>query len=372
MKSFFIGNTEVKTPIIQGGMGIGISLSGLASAVANEGGIGVISCAGLGLLYSEEKGDYAQKCIRGLEEEIRKARQKTNGIIGVNIMGVLSNYADMVCTAIREKADIIFSGAGLPLDLPSYLTQGSSTKLIPIVSSARAAKIICDKWQKNYAYLPDAIVVEGPKAGGHLGFKKAQLKDENYALESLVPQVLTTISAYKDIKNIPVIALSARDDMHEKEYQEAGFSAYLNKPYTPEQLYSRVNDLLGCAIEMNQPTTQTSDKNAPYNLDMIMVFADNDKDAANQIIGSFISDCKTNFQLLAQHLESHETEQIAKLAHKMLPMFKQLAINDVIPSLLFLEKMPLDTEENKIRESIEKILQEGNNVLQLLEKETRQ
>lgn len=206
MKSFFIGNTEVKIPIIQGGMGIGISLSGLASAVANEGGIGVISCAGLGLLYSEEKGDYAQKCIRGLEEEIRKARQKTNGIIGVNIMGVLSNYADMVCTAIREKADIIFSGAGLPLDLPSYLTQGSSTKLIPIVSSARAAKIICDKWQKNYAYLPDAIVVEGPKAGGHLGFKKAQLKDENYALESLVPQVLTTISAYKAIKNIPVIA----------------------------------------------------------------------------------------------------------------------------------------------------------------------
>ena len=179
-------------------------------------------------------------------------------------------------------------------------------------------------------------------------------------------------SPNQQIKNIPVIALSARDDMHEKEYQETGFSAYLNKPYTPEQLYSRVNDLLGCAIEMNQPTTQTSDKNALYNLDMIMVFADNDKDAANQIIGSFISDCKTNFQLLVQHLESHETEQIAKLAHKMLPMFKQLAINDVIPSLLFLEKMPLDTEENKIRENIEKILQEGNDVLQLLEKETRQ
>ena len=179
-------------------------------------------------------------------------------------------------------------------------------------------------------------------------------------------------SQNQQIKSIPVIALSARDDMHEKEYQEAGFSAYLNKPYTPEQLYSRVNDLLGCTIETKQPTTQTSDKNAPYNLDMIMVFADNDKDAANQIIGSFISDCKTNFQLLAQHLELHGTEQIAKLAHKMLPMFKQLAINDVIPSLLFLEKMPLDTEENKIRESIEKILQEGNNVLQLLEKETRQ
>lgn len=179
-------------------------------------------------------------------------------------------------------------------------------------------------------------------------------------------------SQNQQIKNIPVIALSARDDIHEKEYQEAGFSAYLNKPYTPEQLYSRVNDLLGCTIETNQPTTQTSNKNALYSLDMIMVFADNDKDAANQIIGSFISDCKTNFQLLAKHLESHETELIAKLAHKMLPMFKQLAINDIIPSLLFLEKMPLDTEENKIRENIEKILQKGNDVLLLLEKETRQ
>ena len=179
-------------------------------------------------------------------------------------------------------------------------------------------------------------------------------------------------SQKQQIRNIPVIALSARDDMHEKEYQEAGFSAYLNKPYTPEQLYSRVNDLLGCDIKTKQLVTQVTDKNLPYNLEMIMVFADNDKDAANQIIGSFISDCKTNFQLLAKHLEAHETEQIAKLAHKMLPMFKQLAINDVIPSLLFLEKMPLDTEENKIRENIEKILQEGNDVLQLLEKETRQ
>ena len=185
----------------------------------------------------------------------------------------------------------------------------------------------------------------------------------------LVQQIRKSVN--QQIKNIPVIALSARDDMHEKEYQEAGFSAYLNKPYTPEQLYSRVNNLLGCAITTKQPTTQMSDKNA-YNLDMIMVFADNDKDTANQIIGSFLTDCKTNFQLLAKHLEAHETEQIAKLAHKMLPMFKQLSINKVIPSLLFLEKMPLDTEENKIRENIEKILQEGNNILQLLEKETRQ
>jgi len=172
MKSFFIGNIEIKTPVIQGGMGVGISLSGLASAVANEGGVGVISCAGLGLLYPKGKGTYPEKCINGLKEEIRKARAKTKGIIGVNVMVALSNYADMVRTAIEEKIDVVFSGAGLPLDLPSYLTPESTTKLVPIVSSSRAAKIICDKWQKNYNYLPDAIVVEGPKAGGHLGFKK--------------------------------------------------------------------------------------------------------------------------------------------------------------------------------------------------------
>ena len=102
-------------------------------------------CAGLGLLYPKEKGTYTEKCISGLKEEIRKSRMKTKGIIGVNVMVALSNYADMVRTAINEKIDVIFSGAGLPLDLPSYLTTGSITKLVPIVSSSRAAKIICDK-----------------------------------------------------------------------------------------------------------------------------------------------------------------------------------------------------------------------------------
>lgn len=206
MKSFFLGNIEIKTPVIQGGMGVGISLSGLASAVANEGGVGVISCAGLGLLYPKEKGTYTEKCIVGLKEEIRKARIKTKGVIGVNIMVALSNYADMVRTSISEKIDVVFSGAGLPLDLPSYLTQESTTKLVPIVSSSRAAKIICDKWQKNYNYLPDAIVVEGPKAGGHLGFKRNQLEDFDYALEALIPEVVAIVADYKETKHIPVIA----------------------------------------------------------------------------------------------------------------------------------------------------------------------
>ena len=226
MKSFFIGNLEVKLPIIQGGMGVGVSLSGLASAVANEGGIGVISCAGLGLIYHKLPGDYLTKCISGLKDEIKKAKEKSKGIIGVNIMVALTNYTDMVKTSIAEKVDVIFSGAGLPFDLPSYLTGESKTKLVPIVSSSRAAKIICDKWKTNYGYLPDAIVVEGPKAGGHLGFKVEQLEDERFSLEQIVPEVVSVAASYKDEKNIPVIAaggITTGEDI--RRFLEMGASA---------------------------------------------------------------------------------------------------------------------------------------------------
>ena len=206
MKSFFIGKYEVRLPIIQGGMGVGVSLNGLAAAVANEGGVGVISAAGLGLLYPNTGDSYAQKCINGLRQEIQKAREKTRGVVGVNIMVALSNFSDMVRTSIAEKIDVIFAGAGLPLDLPSYLKEGSKTMLVPIVSSARAAKLICEKWLANYNYLPDAIVVEGPKAGGHLGFKNNQIEDEHYALEQLIPEVVDVARSYTAQKNMPVIA----------------------------------------------------------------------------------------------------------------------------------------------------------------------
>ena len=187
-------------------MGVGVSLNGLAAAVANEGGIGVISAAGLGLLYPTHKGNYQQKCCWGLKEEIRKAREKTTGIIGVNIMVALSNFSDMVRTAIDEKVDVVFSGAGLPLDLPSYRDEESKTMLVPIVSSARAAKVICDKWYTNNRYLPDAIVVEGPKAGGHLGFKNDQIEHEDFSLEQLIPEVVAVAKSYGQLKDIPVIA----------------------------------------------------------------------------------------------------------------------------------------------------------------------
>ncbi len=226
MKSFRIGDREIALPIVQGGMGVGVSLNGLAAAVANEGGIGVISAAGLGLLYPEHKGSYEQKCIEGLREEIRKAREKTFGVVGVNIMVALSNFADMVRTSITEKVDVIFAGAGLPLDLPSYLTPGCATHLAPIVSSARAAKLLCEKWDANYGYLPDAIVVEGPKAGGHLGFRADQIDDENYSLEHLIPEVVALANSYAGRKDIPVIAaggISTGQDI--AKFMELGASA---------------------------------------------------------------------------------------------------------------------------------------------------
>ncbi len=208
MKALSIGNLTASFPIVQGGMGVGVSLSGLASAVAHEGGIGVISAAGLGLLYKKLSKNYTEAGNLGLISEIRKAREKAQGIIGVNIMVALSDFAELVKTSIAEKVDIIFSGAGLPLDLPSFLKSDSTTKLVPIVSSARAAKLICEKWKQNYDYLPDAIVLEGPKAGGHLGYKNTQIDSSEFALETTLPQVVAEVSTFEqlyDVK-IPVIA----------------------------------------------------------------------------------------------------------------------------------------------------------------------
>ena len=208
LKSLKIGDLTAKLPIIQGGMGIGISLSSLSSAVANEGGIGIIATAGIGMNEPDFYTNYLEANIRGLRSEIRKARELTKGILGVNIMVALTNFADLVKTAIEEKIDIIFSGAGLPLNLPQYITEGIKTKIVPIVSSARAATIIAKKWTEKYNYLPDAIVVEGPKAGGHLGFKAEMINDPDHALEKLIPEVVEAVRPFEEQygKPIPVIA----------------------------------------------------------------------------------------------------------------------------------------------------------------------
>ena len=210
------GDLTAKLPIIQGGMGVGISLSGLASAVANEGGVGVIATSMIGMDDPKRAKDPEGADRRGLQKEIRAAKAKmTDGLLGVNIMCALTNYGDMVRTSVREGVDLIISGAGLPVDLPGYLIEVKEelkkdvhTKLVPIVSSGRAATILCKKWLKKFDCLPDGFVVEGPKAGGHLGFKADQIDDPAFKLEALVTDVVSAVEPFREKhdKDIPVIA----------------------------------------------------------------------------------------------------------------------------------------------------------------------
>jgi nitronate monooxygenase len=189
-------------------MAVGISLSGLASAVANAGGVGVIATAGIGWDEPDFESHYREANIRALRRHIRIARARSKGVLGVNIMVALTNYDDLAAVAVEEGADIIFSGAGLPLSLPKFAQGADSPKLAPIVSSGRAADIICRKWSARYSRLPDVVVVEGPKAGGHLGFKPNQVDRREYALEKILPEVLAALAPYEISagRPIPVIA----------------------------------------------------------------------------------------------------------------------------------------------------------------------
>lgn len=203
-----IGNLEAPVPIVQGGMGVGVSLSGLAAAVANCGGVGVISGVETGFYRPDYAANKRTASAAGLVEQLQIARQKSpKGIIGVNIMVALNNYAEMVKAAVDGGADIIFSGAGLPLNLPE-LVAGSDVKLAPIISSGRAASLICRSWLKHYDRLPDAVVLEGPLAGGHLGFSLEQLQDPQApTLEQLIPEVVAALEPFAGPTGpIPVIA----------------------------------------------------------------------------------------------------------------------------------------------------------------------
>ena len=212
MPQLKIGDLVIDKPIIQGGMGVGISLNGLASAVANAGGLGVISSVALGLLEQESKMKYREANIVRLRQEIRTAKQKTDGVVGLNIMVAMSDYNELLKTAVEEEVDIVFLGAGLPLRFPKGYTVDQIKKIkthfAPIVSSARAAQIVFQYWEKSFGRIPEAVVVEGPKAGGHLGFKKDQINNPDFKLENIVPEVIEVIATFEKRlgKKIPVIA----------------------------------------------------------------------------------------------------------------------------------------------------------------------
>lgn len=208
MPELRIGNLVARLPIVQGGMGVGVSLSSLASAVANAGGIGVLSAIGIGFMRPKTQPSLLDACLSALRAEIRKARSLTGGILGVNIMVAGTSFEREVDIAVEEGVDIVFAGAGLPMDLPGRLFAGAKTKLVPIVSSARAAAMLIRRWRERYSHAPDALVVEGPLAGGHLGFRPEQIDDPAFALERLVPEVIAEVKkAEQDAgRAIPVIA----------------------------------------------------------------------------------------------------------------------------------------------------------------------
>jgi len=201
-----LGEHVARFPIVQGGMGVGVSLSGLASAVARCGGVGVVAAAGIGFLRSDYAKLKHQANLEVLKEELTKAKANAQGgVIGVNIMVALVDFEQLVRGALEVGVDVIFSGAGLPLSLPKIKQEfaESKTALVPIVSSPRAAVIICKKWQR-LGYVPDGFVLEGPKAGGHLGFSEEELKNPPDLVE-LLRQLKQAIAPFEEQRDIPVI-----------------------------------------------------------------------------------------------------------------------------------------------------------------------
>ena len=204
-----IGDLAVKTPIVQGGMGVGLSLSGLASAVADTGGIGVIAANAIGMLEKDYFHDGRKANLRVFRREIRTARRKSNGIIGVNIMVAVNDFHELLNVAIEERADLVFMGAGLPIkNIPVKRMRDAGVKAVPIISSVRAAEMIFKMWKKIYNDIPDAVVFEGPLAGGHLGFSEEQIDKPEFQLEYQVPLIVEALKPFETefSRKIPVIA----------------------------------------------------------------------------------------------------------------------------------------------------------------------
>ena len=208
IKPLKIGELTAPFPVIQGGMGVGISLSHLAGTVAACGGVGILSAAQIGFREEGFEKDPIGTNLKAIKKEICKARKIANGgIIGINIMVATQRYEGYVKAAVESGVDLIISGAGLPVDLPE-LVEGSKTKIAPIVSTVKSAKVICKMWDRHYHRVPDLVVIEGPKAGGHLGFSRKQLEiftPKVYDQE--IRQIIELVKEYekKYQKRIPVV-----------------------------------------------------------------------------------------------------------------------------------------------------------------------
>lgn len=231
-KPLVIGDLKIEKPVIQGGMGVGISLHRLAGAVAKAGGMGLISTAQIGFREPDFKTNFVEANLRAIRNEFKKAREiSPEGAIGFNIMVATNHYDMWVKEAVKAGADAIISGAGLPVSLPEYAEAAYEemkamgkkflrrTKLAPIVSTAKAAMVICKMWDRKYHRVPDFVVVEGPLAGGHLGFTKEQLAQygadstdveasyDQAAYDEEVKAIMKVVKGYEDKyeTHIPVV-----------------------------------------------------------------------------------------------------------------------------------------------------------------------
>lgn len=205
-KGLQIGNLYARRPLIQGGMGVGISMSGLAAAVAREGGVGILSAAQPGYAEPDFADNTKEANLRFLGQEIRKAKKNAEGgIIGVNIMCAMEGYADYVRCCIENGADLIISGAGLPTELPA-LTEGSDIKIAPIVSPPKTAKVLLKYWDKHYHKMPDLVVIEGPDAGGHLGYSAEEIERIRRAggYDAEIREILDIVKSYEELYQISI------------------------------------------------------------------------------------------------------------------------------------------------------------------------
>ena len=225
LKPLKIGKYEIKYPIFQGGMGLGISWDKLAGNVSLEGGLGIISSVGTGYyenrkfidkeLNAKPFGSENFYSTRGLRAVIENARKICGDLpLGVNIMYAANDYARVVKDACEAGINIIVSGAGLPTNLPEFTQNFKEIALVPIVSSAKALKIICKRWLQRYERLPDAVVLEGPLSGGHQGFTYEQCLDPEFSLFNLIPQVKAEIKEWGDF---PLIAAGGIWDKNDIE-----------------------------------------------------------------------------------------------------------------------------------------------------------
>lgn len=231
-----LGGHQLPVPIIQGGMGVGVSMGGLAGAVAACGGMGCISTANVGYQEADFRIAPTEANLRALTQEIAKAKQIANGagLVAVNVMVATKQYAECVKAAVVAGVDAVICGAGLPLDLPG-LVENSPVALAPIVSSARAAKLICTTWQKRFARLPDFIVIEGCEAGGHLGFDATQLcMDGCQSLAEILSEVLEVIHPFEHTahQHIPVFVAGGI-------YTAQDIAAFLKKGAAGVQMATR-------------------------------------------------------------------------------------------------------------------------------------